>query len=268
MRMDGKDELRRRRQDRIRQLLKGRGDRYAGGGYDYAYDRERRLREDPEYVWNQYGNPWRRGSTIERSVRRKTVASLVVFAAVWAMFQWNHPLSVKGQEAVKSALSQELQLSEFASWYEDKLGETPVFIPVLERSSGEAQRASTEPSQRTYVKPVSGNVIEPFGSVRSGAGVVVRTASGEHAVAMDTGLVVFAGETSDTGQTVIVQHPGGVQTVYGYLSETKVAKDDWVEPGEIVGIVRSIGEGERDGVFYFSIKKGNSFVDPTDVVAI
>lgn len=223
------------------------------------------MQEDPEYVWNHYGNPWRRGPGLERSIRRKTVISAVVFAAVWAMFQWNHPLLVKGQELVKSALSQELQLADFASWYEDRLGETPAFIPALERAPAEAQRAAAEPA-RTYVKPVSGNVIEPFGSVRSGAGVVIRTAQGEQAVAMDTGLVVFAGETSDTGMTVIVQHPGGVQTVYGYLSEMKVTKDDWVEPGEPVGTVRSIGEGARNGVFYFSIKKGNSFVDPSDVV--
>lgn len=267
--MDRMDELRRRRQQRIQHILEGRDE--SGGGHRLRPEwmnepeHERLLREDPEYQWKHKGNPWGGASSrMGNTIRGQVLASVVGFAAVWAMFQWNHPSLEGAQSFVRTAMTQDIRLNEVYAWYEERFGRVPSFIPSLTRVEGDAERVDAHLS-RAYVAPVSGSIVEPYGGERSGAGVVVRTTSGSVA-AMDTGLVIFAGETSATGLTVVVRHPDGIETVYGRLGEIRVKKDDWVEAGGLVGLVRSSDGGS--GLVYLAVKKGDSFIDPTDVLAL
>jgi len=270
--MDHMDELRKRRQQRIQHIMNGETDpnpRGRGRPEWYAeLEHERLLREDPEYQWKYKYNSerWRPASPGgPRLIRLQAALSAVAFAAVWAVFQWNHPAAAQAQSFVRSALSEDMRFDDAYAWVQERIGGIPTFLPALERAPAEAATAQAGVS-RTYITPVTGTVAEPFGGLHSGAGVVVRATSGA-VVSMDTGLVVFAGETLETGQTVVVRHPNGVETVYGYLGEIVVAKDEWVEAGAAVGHARPAESGENGSLVYFAVKKGNSFVDPTDVVA-
>lgn len=236
----------------------------ADGGTD---EHERRLREDPEYEWHHKGNPWKPVSPGLRGVLRlQAVVSILLFAAVWAMFQWNHPSVAGGQTFVRTALSEQLQFEAIYAWYETRFGEVPSFIPLLERSPPQTENVHAG-FERPYVSPVSGRVVEPFGGVRSGAGVVIRS-TGLTVSVIDTGIVLFAGETKQSGMTVVVRHPDGVESVYGYLNEATVTKDDWVEAGETIGRIRPPGDDDEGGLVYFAVRKGNSFIDPSDVLAL
>jgi stage IV sporulation protein FA len=269
--MDRMDELRKRRQQRIQHILNGTDDEYGPGRSrtdgSKEHEHERKLREDPEYQWYTQGNPWSAASSkIEGTLRIQAIVSVVAFAAVWAIFQWEHPTLTKAQTFVRTALTEEVQLDKAYAWYEERYGPVPSFIPVLDRVPVKAERVQGSIS-RTYITPIAGSIVEPFGGVRSGAGIVVR-ASGSAVAAMDTGLVLFAGETKETGMTVVIRHPDGVESVYGYLGELHVTKEEWVEAGDSVGRVRRSDTDAEEGLLYFAVKKGNSFIDPTDVVAI
>jgi stage IV sporulation protein FA len=271
MGMDRMDELRRRRQQRIQHILNGTEE--ANGSdpwkpeWSEAQKHEHRLREDPEYHWYVHGNPWKVTSLkIEGTLRMQVITSVVAFASLWATFQWDHPSLTGVQTFVRTALTEEVQLDKVYAWYEARFGTVPSFIPPLDRASVEAERVHANVS-RTYITPVTGSIVEPFGGVRSGAGVVVR-ASGSSIAAMDTGLVLFAGETRGTGLTIVIRHPDGVESVYGYLGEIRVTKDEWVEAGAVLGLVRTSGSDAGDGLVYFAVKKGDSFIDPAHVVAL
>ncbi|MCI3923623.1 peptidoglycan DD-metalloendopeptidase family protein [Paenibacillus sp. TRM 82003] len=268
--MNHMDELRRRRQQRIQHILEGKEE--LGGGrrppeWEQELEHERLLREDPEYQWKHTGNPWGTASSrLGQTIRTQALASVVGFAAVWAMFQWHHPALIDAKSFVRTSLTQEVRLPEVYAWYEERFGRVPSFIPSLTRGENDAERVQAGIA-KAYVAPVSGSVVEPFGGLRSGAGVVVRTTSGSVS-SMDTGLVIFAGETPDTGLTVVVRHPEGIETVYGQLGELRVKKDDWVEAGGLVGLVRASGSDAEGGLVYLAVKKGDSFIDPTDVLAL
>ncbi len=265
------DDLRKRRQQRIQHILNGedRGEGRRNPDWLERLEHERRMQEDPEYAWHIRGNPWRTSpSRAEGTIKVQAVAAIVMFASVWALFQWEHPALAEGQAFVRAALTEELKLEDAYAWYEERFGELPSFVPAMERArtAAEAEHVGAGIG-RAYIAPVSGSVVEPFGGVRSGAGIVVR-ASASSVASMDEGLVIYAGETQESGQTVVIRHPDGVETVYGYLGTIEVAKDDWVEAGGAIGTVRPSGTGEAGGLLYFAVKKGNSFVDPTDVVAL
>lgn len=52
---------------------------------------------------------------------------------------------------------------------------------------------------------------------------------------MDSGLIIFAGEKEDYGNTVIVQRPDNVEVWYANLATTNVSLYDYVKKGSIVG---------------------------------
>lgn len=230
-------------------------------------DHDRKLLEDPEYAWYVRGNPWRPPSYRFRgTLKKQAVCSVLLFAAVWALFQWDHPSVSAGQAFVKTALSEEIRFEEAYAWYEARFGELPAFVPTWGRLPEQAEHAGAE-AVRSYISPASGSIVEPFGGIRSGAGIVVKTA-GASVSSMDAGLVLYAGETRETGLTIVVRHADGMQSVYGYLGEISVDEDDWVDAGQRIGAVRPSSGGGAGGLLYFAVKKGNSFVNPTDVVGL
>ncbi len=55
------------------------------------------------------------------------------------------------------------------------------------------------------------------------------------------GKVVFAGETRLSGRTVVVDHGGGLKSLYAHLDSMAVSVGDVVEKGRLLGIVGSTG---------------------------
>jgi len=255
--MDRYEEMQKKMRERLSRLPEEREET----------EHERLLREDPEYRWYKESNPWRSEPAGTFGLFRiQSLLSLVIFALVWAMFQWNHPSLVQGQSFVRTALTEELQWHNVYAWYRDRFGDISLMIPTLQRDKGQAERVHADYS-RNYIAPVAGTIVEPFGGVRSGAGVVIRTSTNTVS-SIDTGLVLYAGGTADSGQMVVIRHPDGIETVYGFLSEVHVKENDWVEAGDVIGLVQPSVSASAGGLVYFAVKKGNSYVDPTDVLAL
>lgn len=122
---------------------------------------------------------------------------------------------------------------------------------VVERK--EAQLVSRSGSPRpprpdtrlgeSFVWPVVASVSSSFG-VRDGRphrGVDLAANHGDSIRAAMSGKVVVAGEIRGYGQTVILEHPGGIRTLYAHCSVLQVTAGQQVKQGQLIAKVGSTG---------------------------
>ncbi len=77
---------------------------------------------------------------------------------------------------------------------------------------------------------------DPFhGAAKFHRGIDIRAAYGQDVPTAASGKVVSAGTEGGYGQTVVIEHAGGIRTRYAHLSTTLVAPGDDVREGQVVG---------------------------------
>ncbi len=77
---------------------------------------------------------------------------------------------------------------------------------------------------------------DPFhGAAKFHRGIDIRAAYGQDVPSAGPGRVVSAGTEGGYGQTVVVEHAGGVRTRYAHLSATLVTPGDEIREGQVVG---------------------------------
>lgn len=100
-----------------------------------------------------------------------------------------------------------------------------------------------------FIMPIEGTVgsqfglrVHPiFGSTRMHTGVDIGAASGQAIWASKAGTVIFAGWRGGYGNAVVVQHEGNVATLYAHMSEIRASEGDFLESGDLLGLVGSTG---------------------------
>ena len=114
-------------------------------------------------------------------------------------------------------------------------GDGPFLLPV-----GSA-RVSSGYGKRTH--PVTGE----FGKMHTGIDFAVPQGTNIHAA--DSGTVLVAEWWSGYGNCVIIDHGGGVWTLYGHIREggLKVKSGDSVNRGEVIAEVGSTGRSTEIG---------------------
>ncbi len=239
---------------------------------------------DPEYVWKQQYKEWDRrlgtGYSEERlfsddgitspSMYKKwligsTVISILMFAAVWVLFQMEQPWAVKGQAWVSAALHQEIQTERLAMWYEETFQGTPSFIPGFGFNGEEEARKVNAKPNRTLYQPVEGQVVSGF--TASQQGVHLLTEHRAPVMALDEGRVIFVGAHDTLGFVIVIQHANELQSIYGYLEPTDLIEvNDWIKGGERFAVVASNDQAVQSRLF-FAVKQGSDYIDPSDVIA-
>jgi murein DD-endopeptidase MepM/ murein hydrolase activator NlpD len=146
-------------------------------------------------------------------------------------------------------------------------------LPTTDGSSDpshDAEGAVTESHEHGSADHLSTRVTtSPFGWRRdpfSGAatyhrGVDLRAAYGEPIGAADAGTVVFAGEQGGYGQTVVVEHAGGVRTRYAHLSSVTTQVGAAVEAGDAIGLAGRSGRATGTHL-HFEVTQNGRPVDP------
>jgi lipoprotein NlpD len=90
----------------------------------------------------------------------------------------------------------------------------------------------------------------------------VAAATGTKARAAATGKVLYAGTPVQAyGPLVILEHPGGLHTVYSNLREALVAKGAQVEVGDVVGVTGEISRSLPPHL-HFEVRKKGEPIDP------
>lgn len=80
-----------------------------------------------------------------------------------------------------------------------------------------------------------------YGTRRLHAGIDIGAARGTPIAASNDGIVIFAGVQGGYGRTVIVDHGGGVTTLYAHLNELGSVEGQLVDRGDIIGFVGASG---------------------------
>ena len=99
---------------------------------------------------------------------------------------------------------------------------------------------------------------DPFnGMPHFHAGVDIGAAYGKAVPAAGNGEVVFAGAQGGYGNTVVIEHAGGVRTRYAHLSEIDVAEGSRVEAGSMIGRVGSSGRSTGPHLHFEVLQDGH-----------
>lgn len=98
---------------------------------------------------------------------------------------------------------------------------------------------------------------------RGHMGVDYAAPTGTPVWAATSGRIVFRGWRGGGGNTVIVKHDGGLETVYMHLSSFRKGQNvgQWVEGKTVIGYVGSTGMSTGPHL-HFGVKKDGRYVDP------
>ncbi|MBO5040578.1 MAG: M23 family metallopeptidase [Clostridia bacterium] len=84
-------------------------------------------------------------------------------------------------------------------------------------------------------------ILEKAGITYSHEGVNYYVKEGDSVKACLPGKVVYVGETTLSGRTVIIEHGGGLKSLYAHMSSTNVTVGQEIGKGTVLGIVGSTG---------------------------
>lgn len=125
----------------------------------------------------------------------------------------------------------------------------------------------TAPSrlQRPVDAPITstfGPRVHPiFGTVRMHTGIDFGAAAGTPIRAAAAGRVVQAGAMSGYGNVVVIDHGGGLATLYAHQSRVAVAAGTQVQAGQVIGYVGATGYATGPHL-HFEVRINGTPVDP------
>jgi len=97
--------------------------------------------------------------------------------------------------------------------------------------------------------------------------VDIRLPGGTPVRAIADGLVAFAGEQFFGGRSVVIDHGGGVFSIYYHLKEYSVAEGQEISRGERFGSVGATGRATGPHL-HFGVRVPGGRVDPTRLLAL
>lgn len=159
---------------------------------------------------------------------------------------------------LERALAEQEEASEQVSRMLDELSRTP-----------EGRARASVPWTGRFSPPVSGRITSRFGyrvhpvlGVRKlHTGVDFAVPSGTAVRAAGSGVVVHAGWLGAYGNAVIIDHGGGVSTLYGHNSSVRVSVGQSVSQGDVVASSGSTGYSTGPHV-HFEVRRGGRPVNP------
>jgi stage IV sporulation protein FA len=286
--MDVRNQVRLRRQERMRQIMEEKTVHPPAAKPDIrppaglpsisqgAAEEDPRF-QDPEFAWkhrdslrSMYGgisgeladNGSGGGSLFaptKRSIRSKLWISGTLFALVWGMFHISAPWAEQGKRYVTLAMTEDMNYAAVQAWYAATFQGLPSFLPAYGDSSGQQQVEKVNSLLADYfLPPVTGKISQPFTTDHEGVRIDARANSPVAAVA--AGRISEVVQAADGTVKMIIQHGQGYQTLYSGIEGSKLKKNDWVQRGERLGHT-----GSASGL-YFSIQKDGHFINPADVM--
>lgn len=150
-------------------------------------------------------------------------------------------------------------------------------ISRLQRESEEVKRRRPPPPDKSYSTPplakggslpwpVSGKLLARFGEQRElgnlkWQGVLIGADGGAEVRAISAGQVVFADWLRGYGQLIIVDHGGGLMSLYGYNRTLDRGVGTWVKQGDAIARVGNSGGAEQTAL-YLEVRKNGRPLDP------
>ncbi len=126
-----------------------------------------------------------------------------------------------------------------------------------------------------FIWPVQSKILSPFGLRRffngqprsPHSGVDMRAAEGTPIVAPNNGMVTLALPGYLAGNTIVIDHGGGLCTLYAHLSQFKVKEGDFVKKGDIIGLAGSTGRVTGPHL-HWGVSLVGTRIDPQQFMAV
>jgi len=126
-----------------------------------------------------------------------------------------------------------------------------------------------------WIRPVPGMIVGPFGrrSIINGmqrsphSGVDLKAAEGDPIKAINRGTVALVAHLFFSGLSIVIDHGGGIQSMYFHLSKDLVKVGQLVEKGAIIGLAGSSGRATGPHL-HFGIRLNNRRIDPIKLIEI
>ncbi|MFE4714484.1 peptidoglycan DD-metalloendopeptidase family protein [Paenibacillus sp. NPDC056722] len=224
---------------------------------------------DPELLWKQRRNNWEDDGDGGKprfitGFLRRTVASILVFGAVWGIFAIQQPWAHKTQAFIVDALSHDMDFAAVRVWYEEHFDGAPAFIPIFGDKEQSAEKVS---ALHEWSAPLAGSIVQPFATTLKGVEIMPEEdSSGSVTVkSVDMGRVLSVSREAKGGIRVTLRHTGNVTAEYGHLSGTRLKADDWVQSGDAVGWIVDPGT-TPETMFFFAMMKDKTYIDPSEVI--
>ncbi len=148
---------------------------------------------------------------------------------------------------------------------------TPVPPPTPPRPSSAPQQLAERLSGFIWPLPIERSVavssIYGARGERHHDGIDIRGQSGEPIYAAGQGRVVFSGWRGAYGQTVILDHEGGVTTLYAHASALYVASGDRIQRGQPIAAIGATGNATGNHL-HFEIRWAGVPLDPVPLLPL
>lgn len=105
------------------------------------------------------------------------------------------------------------------------------------------------------------------GKYESHSGYDIPASYGAAIVAAETGKIIYSGWMNGYGNTIVIDHGGGLSTLYAHNSSLTVSKGETVNRGQTVALCGSTGMSTGNHV-HFSVLVNGSYVNPESYLGI
>lgn len=102
-----------------------------------------------------------------------------------------------------------------------------------------------------------------LGYTKFHSGLDLAASSGKPILAANDGTVIFSGTKNGYGKTIMIDHGGGLVTLYGHCSSLLVSTGTAVSRGQTVALVGSTGQSTGPHC-HFEVRKDGTPVNPLD----
>ena len=130
--------------------------------------------------------------------------------------------------------------------------------------------------RRIFIDPVNnaritsryGHRRNPFNRYRRNfhAGIDIAGSVGKPIRASADGVVEFSGRNGGYGNTVIINHNNGYQTIYAHCADLTVEQGETIRKGQVIGAIGRTGTATGSHL-HFAVKFKGRFINPSYVLA-
>ncbi|NOY57860.1 MAG: peptidoglycan DD-metalloendopeptidase family protein [Calditrichaeota bacterium] len=142
---------------------------------------------------------------------------------------------------------------------------------IKKDSLAEQHRIKFASLKGKLIWPAKGKIVSHFGrhkhpilkTITENLGIEIKAPLGAPVVAVDAGQVATITWQRGQGNIIIISHDDGYYTVYTHLAEIRVALQEFVDQGQVIGTVGDSGSLSGP-VLHFQIWKNTQNLNPED----